>query len=319
MSEYLRLEGVCKYIDDCKILDNISFFTNSGDIFGFLGPNGSGKTTTIRIILGLLSADKGNIYFFGKRISDKSNMENLKIGFCLDRNGLYEELSARDNLLFYGRLYGVEEDQLKKRIEYFSELFKMNKRLNDPIKAYSKGMKQKIAIIKSILHKPKLLILDEPTSGLDPDMQMQLRNIISMLSKECNVSTIFSSHQLDEVEKICNKVAIICKGKIVAFDSINKLKANDNTGRLHAEFDYKVKKANNENWVRNIENIHGVIEVKRALGKLIVDVISDDIIPNVYAQLLKDNIHVEKVALNSDKSLEDIYVNAVGENQNENI
>ena len=205
---------VDKYIKGRKILNNVSFAINEGEIFGLLGPNGAGKTTTIRVLLGLLKADRGKVMISGKNMTGEKRRINREIGFVLDKPGFYTKLSARQNLKIYAELYGVDMTEIDSRIDKMAAFFDLEKRLDDQYESYSKGMKQKVAIMRSLLHKPRILILDEVTSGLDPKVQYEIRSLIKELAEREKVTVIMSSHNLHEVEEICDSLIIIDKGEV---------------------------------------------------------------------------------------------------------
>jgi len=182
-----------------------------GDIFGYLGPNGAGKTTTIRVTLGLLKPDSGKAYILGKDAQDDAARE--KVGFVVEADGLYDNLTAYENLDYYCQIYGVPQPQAKERIEEMLQLRELRDGASDKVAAYSKGMRQKLALARAMVHEPNLLILDEPTAAIDPTGQMEVRQIILNLAQRGK--TIFlSSHNLDEVQRICNRIALIDKGEI---------------------------------------------------------------------------------------------------------
>jgi ABC-2 type transport system ATP-binding protein len=192
----------------------------TGDIFGYLGPNGAGKTTTIRIILGLFKADSGNLEVLGRDIEDSETRK--KIGFVLDLDGLYDGMTARENLLFYARIYGVDiEDE---RIDRLFKLVELKGRGDDMVHTYSTGMRQRLALARSMVHDPDILILDEPTSGVDPSGQIQIRKIMLDLARKEKKTIVLSSHNLDEVQRICNRIAIIDRGEIKLFGELEDLR-----------------------------------------------------------------------------------------------
>ncbi len=228
----LVLEKISKSLNGKRILKNISFSVEKGSIFGYLGPNGAGKTTTIRIILGLFKPDSGIIKLFGEPLTDQSK---YKIGFMLEVDGLYNNLTLMENLELYANIYGVDVHHILPGIDYLLAEFELDKNKENKIATFSKGMRQKLSFIRSIIHKPKLLILDEPFSGLDPDMQSVMRDHLLYLSKKENTTIFFSSHNLYEVERICDKIAIIKQGEIVVSEDLNKLKSSYEENKSNLE------------------------------------------------------------------------------------
>jgi ABC-2 type transport system ATP-binding protein len=220
MSKALKLDNIQKSLGDNKILKGISLYVEAGDIFGYLGPNGAGKTTTIRIILGLFKADSGDLKVLDQDINDPRTRKN--IGFVLDLDGLYDGMTARENLVFYARIYGVDIE--KARIDKLLELVELAGRGDDRVHTYSTGMRQRLALARSMVHDPEVLILDEPTSGVDPSGQIQIRKILLNLAKKEKKTIVLSSHNLDEVQRICNRIAIIDRGEIKLFGELEDLR-----------------------------------------------------------------------------------------------
>ncbi|AAW39431.1 ABC transporter ATP-binding protein [Dehalococcoides mccartyi] len=216
----IEVNNLSKTFKGKTVLDNISFSVAPGEIFGFLGPNGAGKTTTMRIILGLLNPSSGQATLNGKNLA-KDDAARSKVGVLLEVDGIYDRLSAYENLRYFADIYRIPNREA--RINELLEFFDLNGRRNDPAGKFSKGMKRKLALAKAIMHKPEVLFLDEPASGLDPEAQKNFRDLILSLSREGNMTIFLNSHDLDEVQRICNKVAIIKGGKLLAWDSLANL------------------------------------------------------------------------------------------------
>ena len=220
MKSAIRIENIQKSLGDRKILKGISFSVEMGDIFGYLGPNGAGKTTTIRIILGLLKADSGNLDVLGLDVNN-SKMRR-KIGFVLDLDGLYDSMTARENLIFYSRIYGLVMEE--ERINELLDIVELSDRADDRVHTYSRGMRQRLALARSMVHDPEILVLDEPTSGVDPSGQIEIRKIMLNMAHKENKTIILSSHNLDEVQRICNRIAIIDRGEIKLYGELESLR-----------------------------------------------------------------------------------------------
>jgi ABC-2 type transport system ATP-binding protein len=231
MSDVINLEGVYKSLGTRQILKNVTLSVQQGDIFGYLGPNGAGKTTTIRIILGLMQPTQGKALILGGDVSIDKVRE--KIGFVLETDGLYDNMSALDNLNYYGQLYAV--DKLNERIDKAIRLVGLQDRAGDKVSAYSKGMRQRLALARAMVHDPQVLILDEPTSGVDPSGQIEIRQImLDMVHKE-GKTILLSSHNLDEVQRICNRIALIQKGEIKLYGELEKLQHQMSRGEVNIE------------------------------------------------------------------------------------
>lgn len=205
-----------------KAADNVTLTVESGDIYGFIGHNGAGKSTTIRAVVGVLDFDEGEILIDGHSVKDEP-MECKKItAYIPDNPDLYENLTGIQYLNFVADVFDISAKDREEKIKKYADLFEITDALGDQISSYSHGMKQKVAIISALIHDPKLLVLDEPFVGLDPKATFTLKEIMHEM---CNRGTaiFFSTHVLDVAEKLCNKVAIIKKGKIIAAGTMEEL------------------------------------------------------------------------------------------------
>lgn len=228
MSKVLELRNVSKIMGKRKIVENISFEINSGEIFGFLGPNGAGKTTTIKMITGLLKIDEGEIFINGKNV--KTNFEEAlsSVGGIIENPEMYGYLSGRDNLEIYGRMHSKVS---KERIDEIISLVKLENRIDDKVKKYSLGMRQRLGLAQALLHNPKLLILDEPTNGLDPVGIKELRDTLRELAEKEGLAVLVSSHLLSEMELMCDRFGIIDSGKIIDMKTMMDIKNQENSSR----------------------------------------------------------------------------------------
>lgn len=220
----LRLENVSKSYSSggTKAVDNVSFEVRPGEIFGFLGPNGAGKTTTLKMIVGLLRPDEGNIFVNGLNVEENSLQVKKMISYVPDNHDVYERLTGIEYLNFIGDMYGISKEDRSEKINNYLELFELKNAVNDLIKSYSHGMKQKIVLIGALLNEPEIFILDEPLVGLDPKSAFKLKEI---MRERCDAgkSVFFSTHVLEVAEKLCDKIAIISKGQIIACGTIEEL------------------------------------------------------------------------------------------------
>jgi ABC-2 type transport system ATP-binding protein len=217
--DVINLERVYKTLGQREILKDVTLAVQKGDIFGYLGPNGAGKTTSIRIMLGLYNANSGKATILGE--DSQNDKIRKKVGFVLEADGLYDNISAFDNLAYYSQIYDVP--QSPERIEKALKLVGLLGRASDKAGNYSKGMRQRLALARAILHDPEVLILDEPTAGVDPSGQIEIRQVmLDMVHKE-GKTILLSSHNLDEVQRICNRIALIHKGQIRLYGELEKL------------------------------------------------------------------------------------------------
>lgn len=228
MSKVLELKNVSKIMGKRKIVENINFDINSGEIFGFLGPNGAGKTTTIKMITGLLKIDEGEIFINGKNV--KTNFEEAlsSVGGIIENPEMYGYLSGRDNLEIYGRMHGQVS---KDRINGVINLVKLDNRIDDKVKKYSLGMRQRLGLAQALLHSPKLLILDEPTNGLDPVGIKELRDTLRELAEKEGLAVLVSSHLLSEMELMCDRFGIIDSGKIIDMKTMKDIRNQENSSK----------------------------------------------------------------------------------------
>jgi len=219
--DVIVMDHVNKALSGRPILQDITFVVQRGDIFGYLGPNGAGKTTTIRVLLGLFSPDSGEVCVLGN--STKNEGANQNVGFVLEADGLYDNMTAHENLNFYSEIFGVPTDSRLSRIDQVLRRVGLSDRAQDKASTFSKGMRQRLALARAMLHDPELLVLDEPTAGLDPSGQIEIRELILDLAKRGK--TIFlSSHNLDEVQRICNRIALIDRGSIKLYGELEQLR-----------------------------------------------------------------------------------------------
>jgi len=233
----IEVEGLSKTFGKSKVLNNISMSIKQGDIYGFLGPNGSGKTTTLRIIVGLLQPDEGSVRVMGKELSSWNTRLRNRINVLPESHGFYGWMDAISYLRFFGNLYGV----MIKREDYWTKLREvgLDPKNRKPIKTFSRGMKQRLGIARSIINSPEILFLDEPTNGLDPQGRREIHDLLVRLNQKDATTIIVSTHILDDVERLCNRIAILQKGSI-RFEGDLKRTI---TGRL-----YRYKFSFEKNW-----------------------------------------------------------------------
>ncbi|MBU4339264.1 ATP-binding cassette domain-containing protein [Patescibacteria group bacterium] len=236
----LSVKNLTKEFKGFKAVDNVSFEVGEGEIFGLLGPNGAGKTTIIRVIATVLAPTSGTAEILGFDIVKQPEEVRKNIGVLTTDIGVYERFSGRENLRYFGELYGLSGDNLENRINELAKLLDMKDFIDRKSGKYSTGMKQKLAIARSVIHDPKVLIFDEPTSGLDVLASQTVRNFM-LNSKESGKCVVFSTHQMRDAEKLCDRVVIIHKGKIIANDKVEVLKSKNNAIDLEDVFMKLVK------------------------------------------------------------------------------
>jgi len=218
-----------------KAVDNLNLHVKPGEIFGFLGPNGAGKTTTIKMIVGLLNPDTGSISINGFDNQKQSLEAKRNIGYVPDNPDVYDRITGIEYLNFMGDVYQVPSDIRKERIKYFLEMFGLTDAASDLIKSYSHGMKQKIVLTGALIHDPALWVLDEPMVGLDPKSSHLLKEL---MRKHCDKgnTVFFSTHILEVAERLCDRIGIIHKGKLIAIGTMEELRRGDNAESLENIF-----------------------------------------------------------------------------------
>lgn len=221
----LKIENLSKsYAKSEKLaIDNLTIEVKQGEIFGFLGPNGAGKSTTIKCLTGILPYNSGRIEVCGHDLKSDSINAKMNIGYVPDSHVIYDKLTGMEFIEFMSDIYRVSTNERKDRANELIDLFELREAINNPIKSYSHGMKQKISLIGALVHNPKLWVLDEPLTGLDPQSAYNLKLLMKQHVEKGN-TVFFSSHVLDVVEKICDRVGIIDNGKLIAVCTIAELK-----------------------------------------------------------------------------------------------
>ncbi|WP_139490166.1 ABC transporter ATP-binding protein [Brevibacillus dissolubilis] len=216
----LSVAGLVKAIGGKRIIHDITFEVRAGEVFGFLGPNGAGKTTTIRMLVGLAAPDGGDILIGGESLRNQFSRAISQVGCIVENPELYKFMTGRENLELFARMSG---NITTERIDEVVEFVDLTEAIDEKVKTYSLGMRQRLGIAQALLHKPKLLILDEPTNGLDPAGIRELRQFIRKLAEEEGLAVFISSHLLSEIEMMCDRVAIISKGRVISVGSVKSL------------------------------------------------------------------------------------------------
>lgn len=217
-------QNVVKTFGTVKAVGGLDIQIGEGEVYALLGHNGAGKTTTLRLLLGLLEPDSGRISVFGKNPVEDGDTVRGICGVLSEDVELYEPLSVYDNLMYYADIYGMSRVESNKRIDELLGRFELEDKKYLPVKGFSTGMKKKVALIRAMLHRPRILLLDEPTNGLDPVSTTDLRNMLLELAKEHGTTIIMTTHNLEEVRKMCDKISIFRHGQNIFTDSMALLK-----------------------------------------------------------------------------------------------
>jgi ABC-2 type transport system ATP-binding protein len=255
--EILKIEGLTKKFGDFTAVDNIDLSIKEGEIYGLLGPNGAGKSTTINMICGLLSISKGSISILGKDSRKNSKFAKSNIGVVPQDIAVYEDLTCYENVKFFGSLYGLRGETLKKRVEEALEFVGLSDKQKSFPAQFSGGMKRRLNIACALVHKPKLIIMDEPTVGIDPQSRNHILQSVKKLNEQgCTI--IYTSHYMEEVEQICNKISIIDHGKVIAEGTKEELKAIV-SDKNSVEITVSNPEVINEEDIMKIKGVTGVV------------------------------------------------------------
>ena len=294
----LKVDNVVKKYGDVVAVNGLSFTVNDGEIFGLLGLNGAGKTTTFRMILGLIDDYTGDITIDGEHINYKISD---KIGFLTEERSLLLKMTVLEQIIYYGVLKSIPENEIEKRLDYWLERFGISEYKNRKIKELSKGNQQKIQFISAIINEPKLLILDEPFSGLDPINVELFKNVILELKKK-GTSIIFSSHRMEHVELFCENLVVLVKGKSVLQGKLSKIKKDYKKKNLVVKGDIDPEE---------IKKCDGVEKITKSKDEYIISISDESYVKSLFKKISKyDNIYKFSV---EDPSLNEIFISIVGE------
>ena len=282
-------------------VDDVSFEVEKGETFGLLGPNGAGKTTTIQLLCGLIKPNGGTVTLGGK--TDPSLVEvRLSLGVVPQTLAIYQELSARQNLGFFGKMYGLSGRELNERIENCLEIAGLKKRSNDRVSKYSGGMKRRLNMVCSFLHEPPLLLLDEPTVGVDPQSRNLIFDTIENM-KEQGRTIIYTTHYMEEAQRLCDRVAILDHGKILDIDSVdNLIKKHGGPSHIEAEFEEKLSNPETIKQYIDSENVQfEEMKIRFETGKPLESL----------AMLNRSGIRFSTLKVQT-ANLEDVFLNLTG-------
>ncbi|MGE7858056.1 MULTISPECIES: ABC transporter ATP-binding protein [Bacillus] len=286
----LKLTDVQKSIGDKKIVHGLTFEVKEGEIYGFLGPNGSGKTTTIRMITGLISMTQGDIQICGHSIAIEREKALMNIGAIVENPELYEYMTGRQNLVHFANM--ANHKVSKTRIDEIVQLVDLAESIHAPVKTYSLGMKQRLGIAQALLHQPKVLILDEPTNGLDPAGIRKIREYLRELAQKEKIAVIVSSHLLSEIELMCDRVLIINKGTFIKEHNLHEKQAGEHRVQIKT---------------KQTEGVDELIDC-RIINDTLFEVTADEVkIAAIIAKLVVHNIAIYEV-IPKRKTLEDEFL-----------
>jgi len=301
-------EGLTKRFNSFTAVDNLSFEVGEGEIFGILGPNGAGKTTTIRMLACLLTPTEGTAFVGGFDIVDDSLKVREMVGILTENPSLYDRLTAMENMEFFAEAYGVSDRQARsKKIRELLDFFDLWPRRDDKVGTYSKGMKQKLAIARALVHDPDVLLLDEPTSGLDPRSSKDIRDLMEELSRRDGQTILLCTHRLEDAERLCSRVMLINEGGMVTMGTTDELRSQiAGTPILKVRLG-EVSEAVVDA-VRSTEGVDEVVVDGTMLSVSVKD--ADGVTPYVVKHVVLAGGRVQSVEVHK-PSLEEIYLKLV--------
>ncbi len=303
----VEVSSLTKCFGELVAVDHVKFEVEKGEFFGFLGPNGAGKTTTIRILTGVIKPDEGNVQVLGYDVLENSIEAKQLMGVVPEMANAYLDLSAWNNLMLVGALYGVPKELRKERASKLLKEFKLYERRNCLVKGFSKGMKQKLLLCMALINEPEILFLDEPTSGLDVESRRLIIEVIQKLNKE-GKTVFLTTHNIEEANQLCDRVAIINRGRIAAVDRPEKLRLKSSgLQSIEVSFDRKVD-------VEEVLEIEGVNKARKMGDKIKIYIDDPDAAINELVDFARSK-KLKIVSLNTlAPSLEDVFLKLIKEN-----
>jgi ABC-2 type transport system ATP-binding protein len=303
MNGMIEVKGLVKDFGSKRAINNLSFSVRPGEIFGLLGPNGAGKTTTIRILNGLLPVSGGEVRIFGSDPIAAGESVRARVGVLTETPALYERLSARENLRFSGRLSGISETELDSRIDDILTTFELKDRIDDKVGGFSKGMKQRMALARALLHRPELLFLDEPTSSLDPESALQVNELIDRISHEDGRTVFLCTHNLVEAQRLCDRMAVINHGELLALGTMDELSKSLFPG-VWVEIEFIQSPPDSLSEI--LSNNSGILQSRLDGAVLHVQVTGRDVVAELLSRLISSGARVARVTPR-EVSLEEVY------------
>jgi ABC-2 type transport system ATP-binding protein len=307
MMNAIQTDQLTRSFGALKAVDRLTIEVPRGTVFGFLGPNGSGKTTTIRLLLGLLDPDQGSAQVMGFDSRKQAGEVRTRCGALLEHHGLYERLSAAENLDYYGCIWHMSKTDREQRIRELLEPLDLYDRRKEPIGRWSRGMKQKLAVARTLMHRPELIFLDEPTAGLDPVASVALREDLAMLVTREGITIFLTTHNLVEAEKLCTNVGVINHGQLLAIGSPAELRSRTSLPRL-----YVSGQGISSQIAEDMKNNPLVKKMQQQNGRLILDLNDLSRSHEIITQLVKAGVQIDEVRKEK-VDLEDVFLQLVEE------
>lgn len=306
----IRLEKLTRDFENVRAVNQLSLEVPAGSIFGFLGPNGAGKTTTIHMLLGLLEPTEGHVEVLGLNALMQGEEVRKRTGALLEHPGIYEQLSAEDNLEFYGRVWKIPEPERRARTEELLRKIGLWERRKEPAGKWSRGMKQKLALARVLFHKPPLVLLDEPTAGLDVMSATAVREDLDALVEREGTTVFLTTHNMAEAEKLCDQVAVIREGSLVTVGSPDELRSRATRPQITV-----IGQGFTPNILQMMQKQPQVASAKSRNGRLTLDLIHEITTAEVVNLLVEAGAQVDEVRRGK-ASLEEVFV-ALMEEEND--
>ena len=310
--DIIETKNLTKYYRKIKGIEDVTISVKKGEIFGFLGPNGAGKTTTIKMLTTLLRPTEGSAEIAGFDIKKKRNEVRKSIGIVFQEPALDIDLTGRENLDFHARLYGLEGDKRKNRINEVLKLVDLEDKKDVLVKNYSGGMKRRLEIARGLMHFPNVLFLDEPTLGLDAQTRRAIWEYISKMNKEEGTTVFLTTHYMDEADYLCDRVGIIDRGKILVIDSTENLKSsigNDVITLSCSDFDKLVKRLKSESWIKNVKQHDSFLTLGVKKG--------EEKIPLIIEIAQSQGIRIKSISVRK-PTLDDVFLYFTGRSMRDN-
>jgi ABC-2 type transport system ATP-binding protein len=305
----IQMDQLTRLFGSLRAVDEVTLTVERGEVFGVLGPNGAGKTTMVRLLNGVLAPSAGTCRVLGFDPATQGSEVRRRTGVLTESPALYERMSAYENLRFFGTLYGVPEERLSSRAHAMLEAFGLAERANDKVEGFSKGMKQRLALARALLHEPEALFLDEPTAALDPEAARRVTDMIIEFSHQAGHTVFLCTHYLPEAQRLCNRVAVLSRGRLIATGALDELARTLWSGTW---VDIECLAEPAPALIDALRVLPGVMDAQLAGTRLAVQVAGEERIPAVVKTVLEHDGQVLRVNPR-EHTLEEVYFELQGE------